>query len=210
MSARTQSVGMWDLQWFPTMRIPRVDRLSLDIELRKHFRRLKPGVVLDVGARHSPYRWEIPATRYLTLDAQRTHKPDICSDIQDIKWKSNFFDTVIATEVLEHVADPQQAIAEIHRVLKRGGICILSTRFICPYHPSPKDYYRFTWDSLQHLFQKFRHVEVHSHGNRLQVLWNMLNSGRIGILLNIFNPLIARLNWKNMFIHCGYVVYAKK
>ena len=127
-----------------------------------------------------------------------------------IKWESNYFDTVIATEVLEHLYEPQRAIDEIYRVLKPGGICILSTRFIYPYHPGPKDYYRFTWDSLNSLFRRFSNVEIYHHGNRIQALWQIINSGEKAIFLNIFNPLFARMHFKETKYPLGFVVYAKK
>jgi len=194
-----------------TLKIPPVSQINLDIALKKQFKRLKPGKVMDVGSWDSPYKKLIPHTEYLTLDVEKDSKPDICCDIHNIKWKSNYFDTVIATEVLEHLEEPQKAINEIHRILKSRGVCILSTRFIFPYHPVPRDYYRYTWDSLKYLFRNFRSVEIHSHGGKLQVLWQMLNYRKTpGIFLNIFNPLIARIPSGKTLFPCGFIVYAVK
>lgn len=39
------------------------------------------------------------------------------------------FDVVLANHVLEHVDDDRQAVAEIHRVLARGGRAILQTPY---------------------------------------------------------------------------------
>ncbi|MFH1638666.1 MAG: class I SAM-dependent methyltransferase [Candidatus Woesearchaeota archaeon] len=187
-----------------------ISRVSLDMELRKHLRRLKPGIVLDVGSKYSPYKEEIPCTKYLRLDIDKNSKPDICCDLHKIKWKSGYFDTIIATEVLEHLYDPQKAINEIHRILKKGGICILTTRFMCLYHPDPKDYYRFTKDSLAYLFRRFSKVGIYHHGNRLQVLWHIINTGKLSLLLNLLNPLIARIRFKETNYPSGYLVFAKK
>ncbi len=195
---------------FPTLRIRSVTRIGLDFELERQFKRLKPGIVMDVGSKHSPYRKLIPCTEYKRLDIDKKSKPDICCDLHKIKWKSSYFDTVIATEVLEHLYDPQKAVDEIHRILKPGGVCILSTRFIYPYHPDPEDYYRFTWDSLNHLFRKFKKAEVHHHGNMLQSIWQIINSGKTQIILNLFNPIFARIGSKNTRFPCGFVVYARK
>ena len=129
-----------------------------------------------------------------------------------MKVKSKSFDTVIATEVLEHLYDPQRAIDEIYRVLTPGGILILSTRFIYMYHPDPKDYYRFTEDSLSYLLRNFSNVEIYTHGNRLQVLWQLLTSpgNGLGIFLNFLNPLVAKINYSSKKIYLGLVVVAKK
>ncbi len=194
----------------PTLKIKSASRLCLNKLLLHYFKQLKAGIVLDVGAKGSPYKEHIPHTKYMTLDIEKSHNPDICCDLQDIKWKSNYFDIVIATEVIEHLEEPQKSVNEIHRVLKRGGICILSTPFIHSYHPDPKDYYRFTKDSLEHLFRKFSTVEIQGYGNRLHAIWGMLVGGKAAIILNIFNPLIARLNIKDDLFPLGFIVYAKK
>ena len=83
-----------------TMRMRSVSRMSLDIELIKLFKKLKEGIVLDVGSKHSPYKKYIPSTKYMKLDISEKNNPDICCDLHDIKWEDNYFDTVIATEVL--------------------------------------------------------------------------------------------------------------
>jgi SAM-dependent methyltransferase len=195
----------------PTLRIRSVNRLTLDRELRRQFLRLQPGVVLDVGAKAAPYRQYVPARHYMRLDVDPAKHPDICCDLHELQWQPDFFDTVLAIEVLEHLYDPQRAIDRIAAVLKPGGVCILSTRFIFRYHPDPQDHYRFTWDSLRYLFRSFRHVEVHHHGNRAQVLWEIINAGgRSRVVLNLFNPLIALLRSSRTKFPLGFVVYAQK
>ena len=161
----------------PTLRIPSVTRIGLDRILEREFARLEAGEVLDVGAKGSPYAARIPATRYLTLDVDRRSHPDICCDIHELDWPGESFDTVVALEVLEHLHDPQRAVDRVRHVLRPGGTCIASTRFFYRYHPDPKDYYRFTWDSLEQLFRAFAHVEIHHHGNRLHTLWELINAG---------------------------------
>jgi len=195
----------------PTLKIPSVNRLTLDRELTRQFRRLKPGVVLDVGAKASPYRQYVPATKYLRLDVDTSREADIHCDLHELEWEENYFDTVLCLEVLEHLYDPQRAINRLFHVLKPGGVCILSTRFLYRYHPDPEDHYRFTWDSLRHLFSQFRTVEVHHHGNRAQVIWEMINAGgRTRVVLNLLNPLVARMHSPRTKFPLGFVVYAEK
>jgi SAM-dependent methyltransferase len=195
----------------PTLNIRSVNRMTLDRELVRQFQRLTSGVVLDVGAKAAPYREYVPAERYLRLDIDASRQPDICCDLHLLEWRGDPFDTVLAIEILEHLYDPQRAIDRIQAVLKPGGVCILSTRFMYRYHPDPQDYYRFTWDSLQYLFRNFRHVEVHHHGNRAQVLWEVINAGgRSRVFLNLLNPLIATFSSSRTKFPLGFVVYAKK
>jgi SAM-dependent methyltransferase len=195
----------------PTLNIRSVNRLSLERELKHQFLRLSPGVVLDVGAKAAPYEQYVRARRYVRLDIDPAKKPDICCDLHELEWHGEPFDTVLAIEVLEHLYDPQRALDRIYSVLKPGGICILSTRFIYRYHPDPQDYYRFTWDSLKYLFRRFQHVEVIHHGNRAQAIWEMINAGgRSRVVLNLLNPLIARMRSNHTKFPLGFVVYARK
>ena len=201
-----------DTLWpaIPTLKIRSVNRISLDRLLIKQFLRLEPGVVLDVGAKAAPYQQHIPATRYVRLDIDPSRQPDICADVHELEGEPEF-DTVLVIEALEHLYDPQTAIERLRAVLKPGGVCVLSTRFLYRYHPDPEDHYRFTQDSLQYLFRHFSDVEVHHHGNRAQVIWELLNAGgRSRVVLNLLNPLFANFESEHTRFPLGYVVWARK
>jgi len=188
-----------------------ISRISVDFELRRLFRRLKPGVVLDAGSKNSPYKQYIPHTKYLRLDIDNETKPDICCDMHKIEWQADYFDTIIATEVLEHLHGPQTAVNELHRILKQNGICIAAVPFLYPYHAHPKDYYRFTQDSLRHLFRNFGEVEIIPHGNKVQTIWQLVTAGQAGRILNVLNPLLALLTSKKDAVFCsGFIIYARK
>jgi SAM-dependent methyltransferase len=46
---------------------------------------------------------------------------------ESLPYPDASFDVVTATEVIEHLEDFRRVVREIHRVLKPGGVCILST-----------------------------------------------------------------------------------
>jgi SAM-dependent methyltransferase len=48
-------------------------------------------------------------------------------DAQSLSLPDERFDKVLLSEVIEHVPDPDQAIAEAARVLRRGGLLVVST-----------------------------------------------------------------------------------
>jgi SAM-dependent methyltransferase len=50
-------------------------------------------------------------------------------NLMGISFADNHFDIVICNHVLEHIPNMQKGLAEIHRVLKNGGIAILQTPF---------------------------------------------------------------------------------
>jgi SAM-dependent methyltransferase len=172
---------------------------------------LPGGVVLDVGAKSAPYRSLIKAKEYLTLDIQPESRADIIGDIHAIPRESESVDAVICTEVLEHCRDPRLAVSELRRLLRPGGVCLLTTRFIHLYHPDPQDYFRFTSDGLRELFRDFSTVEVVPLGDRLASIW-MLLPRRLPILewfLSLVNPLIAsRRTSPRTRGPCGFLVRA--
>lgn len=52
-----------------------------------------------------------------------------CENIEKLTFEDNTFDVFITQEVMEHVFNPNIAIAEINRVLKPGGFHIFSTPY---------------------------------------------------------------------------------
>jgi SAM-dependent methyltransferase len=150
------------------------------------------------------------------LDIDASLKPDIVGDIHDIKTEKRF-DAVIATQVLEHCKDPRKAISEMHKVLKENGTMVLSVPFLFYYHGSPKDYYRFTEDSLKELTKDFKEVQIISIGNKFLTIWQLLSVGKwtkrlqIQKLFHLLNPLIKYFDFvKKTDFALGYIVAAKK
>lgn len=59
------------------------------------------------------------------------------------------FDFAFADMVFEHIeGNPWAAYEEISRILKPGGILVVTTVFAFPYHPCPGDFWRFTESGL--------------------------------------------------------------
>jgi 2-polyprenyl-3-methyl-5-hydroxy-6-metoxy-1,4-benzoquinol methylase len=48
-------------------------------------------------------------------------------DMTDSKLPAHSFDLILCTEVIEHIPDSKRALGEMHRLLKPGGVLILST-----------------------------------------------------------------------------------
>jgi len=113
-------------------------------EIRQRFSTRLSGDGIDIGPGHCP--WPVPPTvRSVRLvdrwdpDANRTlfpelgadadfREPDVISNL-DVDRLSAFgdrsLDFVIASHVLEHLADPIGCLGEIRRVLRRGGVCLV-------------------------------------------------------------------------------------
>ena len=106
-----------------------------------------------------------------SLDVDPARAPDPVMDLEDMKALENgSFDLVLLVEVLEHLKNPQQGIAEVGRVLAPGGLVIGSTPFILGVHDHPHDYQRFTRFGLGHLFREFEELALRERNGYMEAV----------------------------------------
>lgn len=114
----------------------------------------------------------------ISFDIDEKREPDIVGDLHTYNFGENTFDTIVVSEVLEHLHSPHVGIQNIYNTLKPGGRLILTTPFIFPIHDEPYDYYRYTKYGLKHLLSDFEDIEVHERNSALEsidVLWMRFN-----------------------------------
>jgi SAM-dependent methyltransferase len=85
-------------------------------------------------------------------------------NLHTIDLPSESVGTVFCLDTLEHVEYPHRAVEEIHRVLKPGGIAIISSVMYFPIHDFPHDYWRFTPEAFRSLLKPFANAFVGSAG----------------------------------------------
>lgn len=87
----------------------------------------------------------------LLVNLWDTQGIDLVSDICHIPADDSSFDAILCGEVLEHVPDPVAAIQEFSRLLRAGGILILTAPFSAIVHMAPYHFYTgFTKYWYQH------------------------------------------------------------
>jgi SAM-dependent methyltransferase len=91
----------------------------------------------------------------------RTH---LVCDAHQIPFAAATFDGVVIQAVLEHVADPQRCVGEIHRVLRPGGLVYAETAFMQQVHAGRHDFCRFTAVGHRRLFRGFEQVAAGAAG----------------------------------------------
>lgn len=117
---------------------------------------LASGRLLDIGCGQMPYRVLFPQlSGYVGIDHPNQHHPDdrpsAWADGTRLPFADGAFDSVLATQVLEHVPEPAALLAEVSRVTRPGGLLLLSAPHIWELHEQPYDYYRYTRYGLEYL-----------------------------------------------------------
>ena len=79
-----------------------------------------------------------------------------------LPFKDNSFDRAIGTEILEHIPDDQGAISEMYRVLKPGGIVMITV---------PNKNYPFCWDPANWVLERTFHWHLPSNIWWLAGIW---------------------------------------
>ncbi|MFC7292962.1 class I SAM-dependent methyltransferase [Hirschia litorea] len=114
---------------------------------------LKEGRMLEIGGRENPLGRFFPNFECMNMDLANTGENVVIGDITGCpEIESESFDVIISFDVFEHINRPWLAANEITRLLKPGGITFHSTLWSWRYHPCPIDYWRFSPDALEFLF----------------------------------------------------------
>ncbi|MBL8132716.1 MAG: methyltransferase domain-containing protein [Anaerolineae bacterium] len=143
-------------------------------------RRFGRGRLLDVGCSSKPYRPFFATDAHIGIDWPQTiHQNtqiDVFSDASQLPFRDQAFDTILCTEVLEHLRTPQQALNEMARVSMPGSYLILSVPFTFRLHETPHDYFRYSPFALRFLLEEagYEVVELHTRGGTMTVWCDIL------------------------------------
>lgn len=130
------------------------ERYLLKQQVKKYSHYIK-GRVLDVGAgEFSRYQDLFKCDEYIKMDIKKSDNVDVVGSAESIPFQDETFDSVVCTQVFEHLKNPQKAAAEISRVLKKGGICLLTVPQVNELHAEPNDYFRYTKFGLKEIFSQ--------------------------------------------------------
>lgn len=157
------------------------------------------GKLIDLGCGQMPFRrWLAPLVEaYDTLD----HSPEVegatyVGDIQEMSMIGDeVYDSAICLEVLEHIPDPFKAARETARILKPGGVLIVSVPHLSRLHQAPQDYYRYTRYGITQVLEGagFKVQQIQRRGGLASFLGHQVST--ILLSLSWGTPILKQFCW---------------
>ncbi len=140
------------------------------------------GSLLDLGCGMKPYKglFGENCARWIGLDYENTPSgrstADVFGSALHLPFHTATFDTILSTQVLEHVPQPFTLLREAHRVLRLGGHLVLTAPQTNPLHEEPHDYFRFTCHGLRSLAEEagFSVLQVTALGGAIATIGQMI------------------------------------
>ena len=65
-------------------------------------------------------------------------------DLHALSLPNDSIGTALLIDTIEHVARPWRALEEVYRVLRPGGVVLMTSHLYFPIHAHPDDFWRFT------------------------------------------------------------------
>lgn len=161
------------------------------------------GRLLDVGCGRKPYQDLFQVSEYVGLEVdtpgnREEKSADYFYDGKKFPFSNGAFDSALCNQVLEHVFEPDGFLSEISRILKPGGLLLISVPFVWDEHEKPYDYARYSSFGLASLLSKngFEVLEQKKVGDDCRVLFQLANAYLYKVLwtrYSILNLLICSI-----------------
>jgi SAM-dependent methyltransferase len=168
------------------------------------------GRLLDLGCGKIPlfdaYRPYI--TDSVCIDWENTeHKNDHLDFEADLTKELSFsdgeFDTIVLSDVLEHIPEPQQLCQEMARVLSPNGKLLMNVPFYYWLHERPHDYYRYTEFALRRLMERsgMQVLQLQAIGGAPEIMTDILAKNVVRVPL-AGNAIAMLSQWAtSAFVH---------
>ena len=179
-----------------------ISLILIDRWLKSTALREAHGVMLDYGCGGQPYKdFFLPnLTRYIGADVAAAHGVQLDLEIipgQALPLANASIDTLLSTQTLEHLPDVLFYLNECARLVRPGGVMILTAPMQWRHHEVPYDYLRFTKFGLTALAEQhgFEIKSISACGGVYALLGQIFLSHlhERGVKRRLFNKLINKL-----------------
>jgi SAM-dependent methyltransferase len=131
-----------------------------------------PGPVYEFGSYqvegqlgYANLRSLFPGKTYVGCDFRAGPGVDRVEDVTDIKLPDGCAGTVICLETFEHVFEVRRAFDEVFRILRPGGVFIITSPLNFRIHGYPDDYWRMTPSCLRRMLTPYAGRVVGDQGH---------------------------------------------
>ena len=193
------------------------------------------GVLVDIGCGSKPYEKYTNVDKYIGLEldnelSRSVKSADYYYDGTLLPFDDNSTDSVLTSQVFEHVFTPHKFLQEINRILKKGGLLLISVPLAWDEHEQPYDYARYTSYGLKYILNQngFEVIELIKTSNDFSAILQLAityihktiytNNSYVNLLItiiiiapiNIIGLLISKILPKNDDFYLDNVVLARK
>lgn len=136
------------------------------------------GKVLDFWCWEKPYKNILNFNEYIWVDFKNSghdnaqNQVDFFWNWETLPFKDNEFDSIITTEVFEHIFNIDDVLVELSRVLKKWWKIVITIPFVIHEHEIPYDYARYTHFWINYLLEKhwFKILKNEQYGSYFDVI----------------------------------------
>jgi SAM-dependent methyltransferase len=136
------------------------------------------GRMMDFGCGQKPYKNLFAVSEYIGVDFENPGHPhlnesiDVFYDGKTLPFPDGYFDSIFCSEVFEHIFNLPEILKELNRVVKTGGLILITCPFAYCEHEIPNDYARYTSFAMRHLLEQsgFQVKEQIKTGNSLEAI----------------------------------------
>jgi SAM-dependent methyltransferase len=121
-----------------------------------------PGPVYEFGAYqvegqvdYADLRGVFPGKSYVGCDMRPGPGVDRVEDVTAIGLPDGSAGTVLCIETFEHVFEVRRAFDEVFRILRPGGVFVITSPLNFRIHAYPDDYWRMTPNCLRRMFEPY-------------------------------------------------------
>lgn len=133
-------------------------RTLMNLELKKY---KIYGEVLDIGGGMNPSYYNFLQTEN-SVHIKTIDSKNMAIDLEKDKlpFANESVDCVLMFNILEHIYNYDFLAQETFRVIKKEGMVLGFVPFLINYHPDPHDYFRYTREALQKIFNQAGFTEI--------------------------------------------------
>jgi hypothetical protein len=129
--------------------------------------------VLEIGSRArsgNSHRYLVhPDVDYVGIDITSGPNVDVVGDAHHLsRYVTGQFDTIFSISVFEHLLMPWMVALEMNKVLKTSGTAYIQSHPSWPLHDEPWDFWRFSKDAWEGLFNAHTGFEILDKGHTLR------------------------------------------